>query len=264
VPLEPPPTPDELQRALGRLKPVQQEARRRRRRQRALLGASGVVLVAAAIGLPLGLTAGASNPTHVIVASPPPTTAAPSTTAPPTTSSPTSTPATAPPTTTPTTAPPTTSSPTTSPPAAGATGATCQAGQLAASLVHSGVAAGSAIDVIALTNTGSTTCTLEGYPGLALYDAQGQAIPASVQPGPVGGVSGPTLVTLAPGSSASFYLQFSSGTGIPGASCQPSTVGVTPPGSSSQVQLNATIEPCATAGTQPQLMVSALVAGMSP
>jgi hypothetical protein len=143
-------------------------------------------------------------------------------------------------------------------------GASCDAGQLSASLVHSGVAAGSSIDIIALTNAGSTTCTLEGYPDLALYDAQGQAVPASVQQGPVGGVSGPTLVTLAPGSSASFYVQFSSGTGTPGASCQPFTVGITPPGSGGQVQLNATIEPCTTAGTPPQLMVSALVAGTSP
>ncbi|MBO0713843.1 MAG: DUF4232 domain-containing protein, partial [Acidimicrobiales bacterium] len=140
----------------------------------------------------------------------------------------------------------------------------CQAGQLSASLLHTGAAAGSAIDVIGLTNASSTTCTLDGYPGLALSNAQGQAIPATVGQGPVGGVAGPTPITLTPGSSASFDVQFSSGTGIPGATCQPSTIGVIPPGSSAPVPLGTTVNVCASPGTPAQLLVSALVAGTSP
>jgi hypothetical protein len=131
-------------------------------------------------------------------------------------------------------------------------------------LLHTGAAAGSAIDAIGLTNAGSTTCTLDGFPGLALSGAQGQAIPATVGEGPVGGVAGPTPITLAAGSTASFFVQFSAGTGIPGASCQDATIGITPPGSSGQVRLGTTLNVCASPGTPAQLLVSALVAGTSP
>ena len=143
------------------------------------------------------------------------------------------------------------------------TGSSCQAGQLSASLVHNGAAAGTIGDIIELTNASSTTCTLDGYPGLALYNARGQATPATVEPSPVGGSSGPTPVTLAPGSSASFDLLFSNAV-PPQTSCQPSTLGIIPPGSTGQVGLSASINPCASPGTPPRLTVSALVAGTSP
>jgi hypothetical protein len=143
------------------------------------------------------------------------------------------------------------------------TGSSCQAGQFSASLVHSGAAAGTIGDIVELTNASSTTCTVDGYPGLVLYNAQGQATPVTVQLSAVGGVAGPTLVTLTPGSSASFDLLLSNAV-PPQTSCQPSTLGVTTPGSTGEVRLNDSINPCASPGTPPRLTVSAIVAGMSP
>jgi hypothetical protein len=54
---------------------------------------------------------------------------------------------------------------------------------------------------IVLTSTGNTACTLHGFPGLVLPSAQGAPLP-------VGRLTPPRDVVLAPGSSASFGLRF--------------------------------------------------------
>ncbi len=54
----------------------------------------------------------------------------------------------------------------------------------------------------ALTNAGASTCTMFGYPGVAILDAGGQIVQ---HPAQRGGIQAPTpvkLVTLAPGRRA--------------------------------------------------------------
>jgi len=85
--------------------------------------------------------------------------------------------------------------------------------------------AGSIYQVIDFTNTGSTTCTLYGYPGVSLAggapgapDAPaaqiGQAAARNPQPPP-------TVVTLAPGAVANALLQVTDAGNFPAATCGP-------------------------------------------
>jgi hypothetical protein len=76
----------------------------------------------------------------------------------------------------------------------------CRDGQVSASAGNRGAAGGSYYDVIVFRNISTTTCSLFGYPGVALTDASGQAVTTDLQHGPPGNGR---LVVLAPGASAS-------------------------------------------------------------
>lgn len=107
----------------------------------------------------------------------------------------------------PTTPPPTQApSPTTPSVPAGTAG--CTVSQLTLR-VHDKTAATSHYGVIfTFHNASATTCTLYGFPGLQLLDAQGRPLPTSVNWGSdyVVHPQQPTLVALRPGDEASFTL----------------------------------------------------------
>lgn len=82
--------------------------------------------------------------------------------------------------------------------------APCATASLSGSLTGANGAAGSTYYQLVLTNTGTATCVVEGYPGVSfVYGTQGMQVgaPAARTPGTV------TPVTLAPGASAHATLQ---------------------------------------------------------
>ena len=111
-----------------------------------------------------------------------------------------------------------------------ASGSRCHTSELSATAKSAGAAAGNEGQVIILTNTGSATCTLDGYPGVGLFDSGGES---SVTVGRGGGMlakdPGPTSVSLAAGGTASATLTYT--TGESGSGCVPKVISldVTPP-----------------------------------
>jgi hypothetical protein len=118
----------------------------------------------------------------------------PSTTVPPHTStSTTGSPVTATPATQPTSASSTPSVPFTA----------CRPGQLSASVSDQMGAVGTGHQIISLTNTGASPCTLYGFPGLGLLNSAGQSVPLQVTRATTAGMAFPaipkTTETLTPG-----------------------------------------------------------------
>ena len=83
-----------------------------------------------------------------------------------------------------------------------------------------------------VANTSSTTCSMHGYPGLAMLDAQGEPLPTHVRwgssttvpPEPV------STVVLGPGDEAWFLLGYAQSTGYGTAQCPRSAaLEITPP-----------------------------------
>jgi hypothetical protein len=74
----------------------------------------------------------------------------------------------------------------------------CKSANLKLEVIAQGAAAGTHFENLILTNTGTSNCTISGYPGLSLLDANGQQIgePADRQ----GDAGAP--VVLAPGDAA--------------------------------------------------------------
>ncbi|MHB8296685.1 MAG: DUF4232 domain-containing protein [Acidimicrobiales bacterium] len=173
-------------------------------------------------------------------------------------------------TTTTTTAAPAASTTTTAPPpstttttAPSAVAGGCGPAQLGLARTSFGVAAGSIIDVFTLTNTSTTSCSLQGYPGVALVDAQGQTVPTQLQR-----ISSPapTKISLAPGAHAYFRLQSSDGTGFTNPTCPQATqVNVIAPNDYTAISTKTSIAPCTSHnGPPPRLLVSAVAAGTAP
>ncbi len=162
---------------------------------------------------------------------------------PPTTST---TPATTPPSTTTSSAGATTSGPTST--TAGVT--TCPASQLQLTLTDANGAAGQQEDTVVMTNTGTITCTLVGYPGMQLYDASGAAIPTTVVRGQqtfaVAAANQPVnLVTLSPGQAGAYTLHYEDVPVGAETSCPiSSTAQVTPPNDVDTVPVDLRIAPC--------------------
>ena len=96
-----------------------------------------------------------------------------------------------------------TSPPTTAPPASSTSFPAgvirCTSSALSVSLGEGNGAAGTIYYPLRFTNTGTTTCALEGYPGISLVDSSGNQIgsPAGRAPS-----TSPTVVTVAPGQSS--------------------------------------------------------------
>jgi uncharacterized protein DUF4232 len=78
-------------------------------------------------------------------------------------------------------------------------------------------AAGSDYLTIDFTNTGSSSCTLYGYPGMSLANSGGP-IGASATRDPS---HSPTLVTLAPGAKANAVLRVADAQNYPSGTCSP-------------------------------------------
>ncbi|GAA4612221.1 DUF4232 domain-containing protein [Saccharopolyspora hordei] len=84
-------------------------------------------------------------------------------------------------------------------------GTRCHTSMLTGSLQNPDAGAGQRYAELTLTNSSGETCTLYGYGGFQLVDANGQPIPTNAvrTPNP-----GPSLITLAPGESASATLHW--------------------------------------------------------
>ena len=143
---------------------------------------------------------------------------------------------------------PTSTGPTTASTTASASGVMCENGQIAVTVRPAGAAAGSSGQVIGFVNVSRVACTLTGYPGVAVLDAQRrQVIQAQRQlMGMLGGLANgsttlPT-VTLRPGQSASAMVE---GTDNPEGTatsciCYPSLL-VTPPNLTRPMKVNETL-----------------------
>jgi hypothetical protein len=115
---------------------------------------------------------------------------------------------------------------------------TCAAGQLNASLGGGNAGAGNLYRYLLLTNTGTTTCHLAGFPGLSLLDASGRPIGAPAtreQPGY-------SEVVLQPGGSASDTIHTANHQGT----CLPTStqLRVYPPGSRASLVFPGQITNC--------------------
>jgi hypothetical protein len=87
----------------------------------------------------------------------------------------------------------------------------CRSSQLSVQPGRVGVALGHAGVVFTFQNRSAVTCTLYGFPGLQMLDAQGRPIPTRVDWGSdyIVQPEKPALVTLRPGDQASFLLGYS-------------------------------------------------------
>jgi len=127
-------------------------------------------------------------------------------------------------------------------PAGAGTGGTpaCTTGDLKTSIGDGGGgAAGSFYSLIEFTNTSSASCTLYGYPGVSLRDAQLALIGAPATRG-VAPEPAPSVVTLAPGATASATLKETDYTVYPTSECKPATAAyllVYPPNQTQSVKL---------------------------
>ncbi len=101
-------------------------------------------------------------------------------------------------------------------------------------------AAGTITGTITTTNSGSTPCTMMGYPTMAMFYPAGGALPVTMVNGLTVQISAaanapPALVTLAPSAQAEFTYQYSDVPSGSETSCPSSTmVSVTTPGAPSE------------------------------
>jgi hypothetical protein len=135
-------------------------------------------------------------------------------------------------TTTTTTVPPTTASTTTTTGLAACAQVSATPGQVQG-------AAGTIIGTITLSEVGSGTCTINGYPSLARFSSSGATVATTLVHGLTVNLSGPpsqppALVTLTPSQQAEFTFQFSDVvTGSETSCAVSSSLTVTPPGATS-------------------------------
>jgi hypothetical protein len=109
-----------------------------------------------------------------------------------------------------------------------------------------GAAAGSTYIQIEFTNTSGVTCTLAGYPGVALTKSQapGSQVGASASKA---ATRPATLVTLAPGATAGAQVQLVDVLNYPTAKCVPASASylqVYPPGQTMPLYLPFTAQAC--------------------
>lgn len=97
----------------------------------------------------------------------------------------------------------------------------CRSGALTVAHAENGAAAGSLSERVTFTNTSSATCTLIGFPGMRMLDAQGKPLPTTVHRGAASSVPPvpERTVTLAPGGTASFVAGWADATGYAGDTC---------------------------------------------
>jgi Protein of unknown function (DUF4232) len=90
----------------------------------------------------------------------------------------------------------------------------CQPSQLHLAVAGGTGAAGTLTTTVSMTNTSSSTCTMQGYPGMQLLSSSGTPIPTTVVrgqthfPNPSANAA-PSLVSLATGATARFSMQYS-------------------------------------------------------
>ncbi len=115
----------------------------------------------------------------------------------------------------------------------------CQTSQLSLSTGQHTAGAGTVQETFILTNTSQTTCTLYGYPGMQMLSG-GHPIATKVVR-----TAGPEqTVTLAPSATSSFNAQWHDQTGYTTPCATSQQVEVTPPNTSSQLTVAASIQAC--------------------
>ena len=127
-------------------------------------------------------------------------------------------------------------------------------------------AAGTIVGTIIVTDAGTTTCTIDGYPQLSRFSSSGAPVPVQVVEGITVSLPGPptepaATVTLGPGEQAEFAYQYSdvpSGTETTCASS--ATLSVRTPGSNLSSPFALAMSPC-DGGT---VHVSPVYAGTAP
>jgi hypothetical protein len=145
--------------------------------------------------------------------------------------------------------------------------ALCQPSQLQFSIGSSNGAAGTIESGLTLKNISTTTCQLDGYPGMQLFDANGNALPTNVVRGggpqlmPAIANSPPTVVVLGPQQQAGFSLSYSDVPVGSQTSCPTSAKArVTPPNDTAFAEVALKIGPCG-GGT---IHVSPIYPGAAP
>ncbi len=143
--------------------------------------------------------------------------------------------------------------------------AVCQSASLQVTVDTSqaGAAAGSTYYPVDFTNTSSSACGMDGYPGISFVTAgssAGTQVGAAAQENPAFGT---LAVRLAPGGVAHAWLQVAAAGNFPAATCQPETVNwlkVFPPEATVAIYVSHPFEACASVGT-PLLFVMPVRAG---
>jgi len=129
--------------------------------------------------------------------------------------------------------------------------AECRADDMKLTIAAGNGAAGSIYYPLEFTNTGSASCTMYGYPGVAFVTkAGGTAAGGAVlgEPAFRNAAFAPKLVTLAPGATAHASLQVQAAQNYPVATCKPVTghwLQVYPPGSTAAEYVRFTAVTCA-------------------
>lgn len=121
--------------------------------------------------------------------------------------------------------------------------------RIAAEVAPGGGAAGSRYMNLTFTNSGSTPCSLSGYPSVNYVDAQGNQVGAAAKQAAEWTSSG---AVIGAGESATATLRETRAGLYDAASCQPTQAAgyrVSIPGTSSSLVLNFPAEACSTSGT---------------
>jgi hypothetical protein len=138
--------------------------------------------------------------------------------------------------------------------------AACSSSNLRIALGAGGGAAGTDFTILDFTNSGGTSCTLYGFPGVSLINSSGTQIGAAATRNP----SKPSaLVTLAPAAKASATLGVANAQNYPASACKPTAsaqLKVFPPNQTQAIEVPFTTTGCAVSSTH-QLSVTAITAG---
>jgi hypothetical protein len=110
----------------------------------------------------------------------------------------------------------------------------CRPSHLSAGLHGSQVGLGNRGFILTLTNTGGSSCTVDGYPGLGLEDGTHHVLPSHTHWGSTyfDTDPGPAAIVLSPGETASADLAYGAGNGTPSDSVA-TYLQVTPPNATS-------------------------------
>jgi hypothetical protein len=156
---------------------------------------------------------------------------------------------------------PSTSGPGPAVPTPTAPATTCPTSALQASLGQGQGTAGTFYQLIVLTNTSQSACSLYGYPGVSFVSRQGGSVigaPASRNP-----LIPDSFITLAPGAAASALVGVTDTGAMPRSTCKPGPAGwlqIYPPGDRGPLFVQYTASVCTRPGTR-FMTVTAMHAG---
>ena len=147
--------------------------------------------------------------------------------------------------------------------AAGAGPGPCSSADLQASLGQGGAAAGTFYQLVVLTNTSHSACTLYGYPGVSFVTEQGGSVIGA--PATRNALIADTLVTLPSGGAASTLVGVADAGNFPPSACKPGKADwlqIYPPGAFGALYVQLSDSVCTRPG-QKYMTVTAVHAGTS-